>query len=107
MSTRRDLLAALMALAAAPGFSAAAPSLPDLDRNAVRRIGQAWRDSHPEATERTLSARLFPAGRGPEALPALRAAVAADFRAGRIFIHRGWRLSDTEGALFALLAMET
>lgn len=107
MSTRRDLLTALIAFAAAPGLGVAAAPFPDLDHNAVRRIGQAWRDNHPGVTDRTLSARLFPAGRGPEALPALRAAVAADFRAGRIFVHRGWRLSDTEGALFALLAMET
>lgn len=106
MSTRRDLLTALIALAAAPGLGVVAAPFSDLDRDAVRRIGQAWRGSHPGATSRTLSARLFPTGRGPEALPALRAAVAADFRAGRLFVHRGWRLSDTEGALFALLAME-
>jgi hypothetical protein len=32
--------------------------------------------------------------------------VAEAFRRGAVFIHRGWRLSDTEGALFALLALE-
>jgi hypothetical protein len=32
--------------------------------------------------------------------------VAEDFGRGAVFIHRGWRLSDTEGALFALLALE-
>ena len=68
MSTRRDLLTALIALAAAPGLGVVAAPFSDLDRDAVRRIGQAWRDSHPGATSRTLSARLFPTGRGPEAL---------------------------------------
>ena len=31
--------------------------------------------------------------------------VASDFRAGRVFIHRGWRLADTEAAVCALLAL--
>ncbi|MFY8142991.1 MAG: hypothetical protein ACOVMT_03800 [Caulobacter sp.] len=108
MSTRRDLLAALVALAAAPSLSQAQTSgfLPGLDKDAARRIGEAWRKAHPGDTAKTLAAKLFPKGRGPEALPRLRRAMAADFRAGAIFAHRGWRLSNTEGALFALLSME-
>lgn len=108
MSTRRDLLAALVALAATPSFAKSAPAtpLPGLDAGAVRRIGEAWRKSHPGVTAKALAAQLFPRGRGPDALTRLRSASAADFRAGAVFTHRGWRLSNTEGALFALLSLE-
>ena len=108
MTHRRDLLAALVALAATPALArAAAPGVfSDLDRNAVTRLGSAWRAAHPDATAQSLEARLFPAGRGQAALPRLRDQAAADFRHGAVFIHRGWRLSDTEGALMALLSLE-
>ena len=111
---RRDLLAALFAAtagAALPGFARATPSAPkanlfvDLDMAAAARIGQAWLAARP-STAAALTARLFPNGRGPEALPVLRRRVAEDFRRDAVFVHRGWRLSDTEGALFGLLALE-
>ncbi len=105
MTSRRDLLAAIVALAAAPAL-AEANILDDLDPATVRRIGQAWREQHPGVTARDLAKRLFPAGRGADALPRLRARSAADFRRGAVFAYRGWRLSDTEGALFALLSLE-
>lgn len=109
MTTRRDLLAALVALAATPALARAASAdiFVGLDKASVQRIGKAWRDLHPKAAATDLTARLFPAGRGPEALPRLRARVAADFRNGAVFVYRGWRLSDTEGALMALLSLET
>jgi hypothetical protein len=104
---RRDLLAALFAAVALPALAQAAdPLFADLDRAAAKRIGTAWLAAHPGTSARALAARLFPEGRGPNALPALRRRVAEDFRRGAVFIHRGWRLSDTEGALFALLALE-
>lgn len=112
---RRDLLAALVAAAtgtALPALARAASADPkanlfaDLDQAAAARIGQAWLAAHPQTTAAALSARLFPGGRGPQALPVLRRRVGEDFRRGAVFIHRGWRLSDTEGALFALLALE-
>ena len=106
---RRDLLAALFAVTAAPGLARAAPDaplLPDLDHAAAIRIGKAWLAGRPATTAGALRARLFPGGRGPGALPALRGRVAEDFRRGAVFVHRGWRLSDTEGALFGLLALE-
>lgn len=108
MSTRRDLLAALVALAATPSFAKSVPAAPmaGLDAEAVRRIGEAWRTIHPGVSAKTLAAQLFPKGRGPEALPRLRALAKADFRAGAVFDYRGWRLSNTEGALFALLSLE-
>lgn len=108
MTSRRDLLAALVALAATPALAKTAPSdaLAGLDAAAVGRIGKAWRERHPNVTIRELTIRLFPAGRGPDALPRLRAKAAEDFRRGAVLTYRGWRLSDTEGALFALLSLD-
>ena len=109
---RRDLLTALFAAtagAALPGLARAASDTTlfgDLDHAAAARIGKAWLAGRPTTTTSALSARLFPGGRGPDALPALRRRVVEDFRHGTVFIHRGWRLSDTEGALFGLLALE-
>jgi hypothetical protein len=108
MTTRRDLLAGLVALAATPALARAAATdvFKGLDKAAVQRIGKAWREQNPKATTQNLAARLFPSGRGPDALPRLRAAAAADFRKGAVFAYRGWRLSDTEGALLGLLSLE-
>jgi len=106
---RRDLLAALFAAAALPGVAHAAPNAPlsgNLDHAAAKRIGDAWLAARPAITAGALRARLFPGDRGPDALPALRRQVAEDFRHGAVFVHRGWRLSETEGALFGLLALE-
>ena len=106
---RRDLLAALFAATAVPSLARAAPDtvlFGDLDHAAAARIGKAWLAGRPAITAGTLGARLFPAGRGLGALPALRRRVAEDFRQGAVFIHRGWRLSATEGAVFGLLALE-
>jgi len=106
---RRDLLAALLAATALPGLAHAAPDAPlfgDLDHAAAGRIGKAWLARHPDAGAAALARRLFPNGRGPDALPALRRQLSEDFRRGAVFVHRGWRLSETEGALFGLLALE-
>jgi hypothetical protein len=97
MIDRRTVLMALAALGSGAGASAAA--LPGLDAEAGRRIGEAWRAAHPGAGAGVLAADLTPAG-----LQKLRGRVAADFRAGRVWVHKGWRISDTEGRLFALLA---
>ncbi|KQV57611.1 MULTISPECIES: hypothetical protein [unclassified Caulobacter] len=108
MTSRRDLLAALVAFAAAPVLAHAAVSdaFAGLDPAAVDRIGKAWRAQHADVTARALAVRLFPTGRGSDALARLGALAAADFRAGKVLTYRGWRLSDTEGALFALLSLE-
>uniref|UniRef100_B0SZY5 Uncharacterized protein n=1 Tax=Caulobacter sp. (strain K31) TaxID=366602 RepID=B0SZY5_CAUSK len=109
---RRDLLAALFAATAGatlPDLARAAPDAKlfgDLDHAAAARIGKAWLAGRPATSSAALARRLFPSGRGPDALPALRRQAAEDFRRGTVFIHRGWRLSDTEGALFGLLALE-
>jgi hypothetical protein len=109
---RRDLLAALFAATAGavlPGLARAAPDTKlfgDLDHAAAARIGKAWLAGRPATGSAALARQLFPNGRGPDALPALRRRVAEDFRREAVFVHRGWRLSDTEGALFGLLTLE-
>lgn len=108
---RRDLLAALVALTAGsglPGLARAADppgAFNDLDAAAVERIGRAWLETHPGVSASSLATRLFPVGRSSGDLADLRRRVADDFRQGTVFLHRGWRLSDTEGALFGLLAL--
>jgi hypothetical protein len=112
---RRDLLAVLVALTtstALPAFAKqdGAKSLAafdDLDHDAVERIGRAWLAQNPGIGATDLAKRLFPDGRGPSTLSGLRQRAAQDFRQGAVFVHRGWRLSDTEGALFGLLTLET
>ena len=98
---RRHVLMALAAIAAVPGTAGA--GLPQIDPEGARRIGQAYiaaRGARLDAAR--LQAELMPRG---WTTAALRARVAEDFRAGRLFVHRGWRLSDTEGRLFALAAL--
>ena len=108
---RRELLTALFAAtagAALPGLARAADTklFGDLDHAAAARIGKAWLAARPSMNAAALAKRLFPNGRGVDALPTLRHQVAENFRRGAVFIHRGWRLSDTEGALFGLLTLE-
>lgn len=108
---RRDLLAALLALSAGGAMptraQAAEPAgaFDDLDHAAVDRIGKAWLEQNPGTNAKALAMRLFPGGRNVDALADLRQRAADDFRKGAVFIHRGWRLSQTEGALFGLLAL--
>ena len=103
MIDRRQVLAALAVLGAAP---ATAAPLPQVDAEGARRIGEAYLAAHPDARDRArLAAGLLEDDGRTDTLGALRARVAADFRAGRLFVHRGWRLSDTEGRLFALAAL--
>jgi hypothetical protein len=102
---RRTVLMALAGLAAGAGAPAAAQ--PQIDPEGARRVGQAYLDAHPgqrfEAAR--LKADLLPEGWNPAAAQRLRARAARDFRDGRLFVHKGWRLSDTEGRLFALAAL--
>jgi len=102
---RRTVLMALASLAA--GAAAPAAALPQIDPEGARRIGQAYLDAHPgrRLEAGRLQADLLADGWTPEAAARLRTRVAADFRAGRLFVHRGWWLSDTEGRLFALAAL--
>lgn len=109
---RRDLLASLLVLTAGtalPNLAQAAgpiPGLDGLDHAAVARIGKAWLEQNPGTDARALESRLFPKGRNGDVLTDLRRRAATDFRQGAVFNHRGWRLSQTEGALFGLLALK-
>lgn len=101
---RRQVFLALGALAAAPGAQAA--TLPQVEPEGARRIGQAYLAQHPGRLDaQRLAADLLPQGWTPQAAARLRVRVARDFRENRLFMHRGWRLSDTEGRLFALAAL--
>ncbi len=75
-----------------------------LDVSAGRAIGQAYLAANPSMDPATLRATLLPTGFDAGARARLRALVAADFRAARVFVFKGWRLSETEARLFALLA---
>jgi hypothetical protein len=101
---RRQIFLALAALAAAPVAQAAALLL--VAPEGARRIGQAYLAQHARALDAArLAADLLPQGWTPQAGARLKARAARDFRENRLFTHRGWRLSDTEGRLFALAAL--
>lgn len=109
---RRDLLASLLVLTAGTALPYRArateplPGFEDMDRDAVVRVGKAWLEQNPGTDAKVLAMRLFPGGRNGDVLTDLRRRAAADFRQGAVFNHRGWRLSQTEGALFGLLALK-
>jgi len=104
---RRTILLALAGLAA--GAATPAAGLPLIDPEGARRVGQAYLDANPgqRLDPARLRADLLPDGWSDAAAARLRARAARDFRDGRLFIHRGWRLSDTEGRLFALAALSS
>ena len=99
---RRTVLLALAGLAS--GAATPADALPPIDPEGARRIGQAYLQSRLVDVQR-LTRELLPEGWNAAEAARLRQLVAADFRAGRLFIHKGWRLSETEGRLFALAAL--
>lgn len=98
---KRDLLLALAALGVGGALPAAAQAN---DYAATRAIGAAYIAARPQTDLRAARAAMLPNGFSEAALPALKARVAADYEAGAVFDYRGWRLSHTEGQLFALLA---
>jgi hypothetical protein len=102
---RRTILMALAGLAA--GAAAPVTAQPQIDPEGARLVGQGYLDAHPgqRFDPARLKAELLPDGWNDAAAKRLRARAAADFRDGRLFVHKGWRLSDTEGRLFALAAL--
>jgi len=98
--TKRNLLAALAALAVTPAL---AQTNSGLDLSAARSVGQAYLAAYPNADLSPLRAALS-AGGPNAAIEAARQRVRADFAAGRVFVYRGWRLSETEAQLCALLS---
>ena len=101
--SKRDILFALAALAVGAAAPAAAQSDPAPDLAGGRAVGQAYLSAHPDADLARLRTQLLPNGFTAAAGERLRARCAADFRAGRVFIFKGWRISETEAQLFALL----
>jgi hypothetical protein len=102
--SRRDILAALAAIAVTCPFPALSqPSVAE-DLSVGRPIGEAWLAANPGTNIAMLRNALLPYGLGSEAIARLRARVASDFRRGRLFVHDGWQLSRTEAQLFALLS---
>jgi hypothetical protein len=98
---KRDLLRALLALGAVAAVPAWSQDAAGLDLSQGRAIGAAYRAAHGDrlaAARELLPQRLDDAG-----LIRLRSLAAADFREGRIFVYEGWRISETEARLFALL----
>ena len=101
--SKRDVLLALAALGASAALPASAQTgTPDFSGG--RAIGQAYLAANPGADLAALRNDLLPNGFSQEAAARLRARAADDFRAARVFIFKGWRISDTEARLFALLA---
>lgn len=103
MIDRRQVFLALAVIAGGASSVATASPLPGVDAAGAKAIGEAYLKAHPDAGDaKRLSAELLPSGWNAGRL---KTRVAADFQAGRVFVHRGWRLSDTEGRLFALAAL--
>ena len=101
--SRREILGAIAAVSAMSAVPAFGQPAPTNDLAAGQAVGRAWLSAHPTARLADLRKSLLPAGIDPAALQQLRGKAAADFRHGRIFVHDGWHLSETEAQLFALL----
>ncbi len=100
---KRDVLLALTALATGAAIPAAAQTNA-VDLSGGRTIGEAYVAVNPGADRVAWRNDLLPNGFSDEAVVRLRARAAEDFRAARVFMFKGWRISETEARLFALLA---
>ena len=101
--SKRDLLRALAAVGAVAAMPAWSQAGAGLDLSRGRAIGAAYRAMHGDRLEPARA--LLPQRLDDAALARLRARAAADFRDGRMFVYEGWRLSETEAQLFALLTV--
>lgn len=102
--SKRELLLALAASGVLGADAAHAQGgCASLELSAGREIGAAWRAAHPDANLAALRAELLADGACADLIAELGARARADFRSGAVFTHRGWRLSETEARLFALL----
>lgn len=96
--TKRSLIAALIALGAAPALAQSADPYA-----AGAEIGAAYLAAHP--TDLTaLRTEIAPNGVSEPAIASLRTRIADDFRNRRTFAYRGWIMARTEAQLFALLS---
>ena len=95
-------LAGLAVVSAAGIASAKTPAISGIDPAGAADIGRAWLEKTP-ATAAALRAELVPASDDTPAR--LKNRVRDDFRAGRMFVHKGWFLSETEAKLCALISL--
>ena len=107
MFTRRSLLAALSAtalVACGPNIKGNQNHLiaSGLDHDSIDAVAKSYRLATGGLPGSKIETFIMPSGEIN--LPALKAAVAQDYEADRMFVHAGWRLSHTEGQLFTLLS---
>lgn len=107
--SKRRLLQAFVGLGALGvtgiAFAEIPTALSGIDPAGAADIGRAWLASRTGVTARALTADLFPRGLDAAAARTLAERARNDFRRGAIFRHRGWRLSETEARLCALIAL--
>jgi|CXWL01.1.fsa_nt_gi hypothetical protein len=104
--SKRDVLFALAALGLGAASTARAQNvdaIAGIDVSAGREIGEAYLAARPGGNVEMLRASRLPNGFNEGAIAGLRARVASDFQRGAVFVHKGWRLAETEAQLFALL----
>ena len=105
MLSKRGLLQALagIAVASAAGVTQArTPGIAAIDAAGASDIGRAWLAVHPSDAA-ALRADLVPTDDSP--VGRLKTRVHDDYRAGRLFVHKGWFLSETEARLCALISL--
>lgn len=105
MLSKRGLLQALAGIAVASAAGAAqarTPGIAAIDAAGASDIGRAWLAVHP-GDAATLRADLVPTDDSP--VGRLKARVHEDYQEGRLFVHRGWFLSETEARLCALISL--
>lgn len=95
-------LAGLTVVSVAGVAQAKTPALAAIDPAGAAEIGRAWLEKTP-TTAAALRADLVPASDDTPAR--LKSRVRDDFRAGRMFVHKGWFLSETEARLCALISL--
>jgi hypothetical protein len=108
--TRRSFILALAAMGAAPLFARNQGELAiskfdisdSLDFNAIAAVAESYEKATNSNIE-SLDEQLF-FRNGKANMELFKAIVMRDFKEERVFIHRGWRLSYTEGQLFTILA---
>ncbi|MEJ6790001.1 hypothetical protein BrevBR_10655 [Brevundimonas sp. BR2-1] len=107
--SKRRLLQAFVGLGAlgvtGVAFAEVPGSLSTVDSVGAAEIGRAWLAVRTGVTARALTADLFPRGLDDAGVRALGERARDDFRRAAIFRHKGWRLSETEARLCALIAL--
>ena len=105
--TRRAVIVALSA-ASLSGCGSSGPIdvssglKSDLNSEGVQELARAFKAAFGEGGQSTAMRKLFKKG-APNFLR-IQSAVREDFRDNRIFIHKGWHISHTEGQLYLLFA---